>query len=109
MSEVGAFCVDFVDSADEVRLNLRGEFDMAGVDLCQRELDRAHTRRAGRIVLDLSDLTFIDSTGLRTLVQACGNSDGKAIELVPGPAPVQRVFALTGLLERLPFVDGNGR
>ena len=59
------------------------------------------------LVLDLSKLTFLDSTGLRCLVTADerGREAGRRVVIVRGPDPVQRVFAITRLEERLDMVD----
>jgi anti-anti-sigma factor len=59
------------------------------------------------LVLDLSDLTFLDSTGLRTVVTADerARESGRRLVVVRGPDAVQRVFAITRLEERLEMVD----
>jgi anti-anti-sigma factor len=87
---------------------LAGELDLDGADRVIRELRRAETTDASRIVLDLSDLRFIDSTGIRLIVAADARSrrDGDRLVLIPGPRAVHRVFELTGLAERLPFAAG---
>jgi anti-anti-sigma factor len=57
--------------------------------------------------LDLSKLTFMDSTGLRALLCAkdVADSHGYEFMLVPGPKNVQRLFEVTGLLNVLPFQE----
>jgi anti-anti-sigma factor len=59
------------------------------------------------LVLDLSQLSFLDSTGLRAVVTADerARSNGRRLVVVRGPDPVQRVFAITRLEERLEMVD----
>ncbi len=59
------------------------------------------------IVVDLSGLTFMDSTGIRVLIMANARSrdDGNRLALLRGPAAVQRVFELSGVDSLLPFVD----
>ncbi len=51
----------------------------------------------------------MDSSGLRLLLRwdAEARRDGFSLQLVPGPAPVQRVFELTGMTERLPFISSS--
>ena len=58
-----------------------------------------------RIVVDLGRLAFIDSTGLRLLLQADARAREHGYELVlrPGGASVQRVFEVTGALDVLRF------
>jgi anti-sigma B factor antagonist len=52
-----------------------------------------------KVEVDLSGLTFIDSTGLQTLVEGSrlASQYGCALSLVPGSDAVQRTFVLTGL------------
>ena len=59
------------------------------------------------LVVDLSALTFMDSSGLATLVHAkkTAEQSGRPFALVAGPPQVQRVLEVTGLLEEFVFVD----
>jgi anti-anti-sigma factor len=86
---------------------LEGELDIAGAPELERELLRVERTDALSIVVDLSDLAFIDSTGVRLLLQADARSraDANRLSLLRGPRGVQRVFELTGVLDRLPFAD----
>ena len=87
-------------------LTLRGELDLATVSLLGEELDRA-TRGTGAVVIDLSGLRFIDSSGLHVLVGAereLGASGGQLV-LVRGPRAVRRVFELTGLDTHFEWCD----
>ena len=85
-------------------LVLAGEFDMTtapGVET----MVVASAASARRLTLDLSQLTFMDSTGLGLVLSAqrlC-RASGAEFALVPGPRQVQRVFEITGLLDALPF------
>lgn len=58
-------------------------------------------------MIDLSSLTFLDSTGLRTIVTADQRArrDGRRLVVRKGPATVHRVFTITRLDERLEMVD----
>jgi anti-sigma B factor antagonist len=92
-----------VVSGDDHTLVLSGELDMAAED----ELETAivSCANAARLTLDLSQLTFMDSTGLTLILLAddlC-KAHGIAFALVPGPRQVQRVFEIAGVVERLPF------
>ena len=51
------------------------------------------------LVLDLRDLTFMDSTGLRLVIRwhTAAQDNGFSFAVVPGPEVVQRVFRLTGM------------
>jgi anti-anti-sigma factor len=81
-----------------VVLTLGGELDLATVPLLQEQLDRAGRGR-GAVVIDLSGLRFIDSSGLHMLVRAERQlrASGGQLVLVRGPRAVRRVFELTGL------------
>jgi anti-anti-sigma factor len=86
---------------------LIGELDLATTDPVQAELERVEATDAAAIVLDLSDLTFMDSTGVRLLVnaQARSRADSNRLTLLRGRAAVQRVLELTGVAALLPFAD----
>jgi anti-sigma B factor antagonist len=57
------------------------------------------------IVVDLSRLTFMDSTGARLSIEAQARSraDRDRLLVLRGPAPVQRVFELCGVDDLVPF------
>ena len=86
---------------------LSGELDLAGAPGAEEELKRVEATDAGVIVLDLSGLTFIDSTGVRLVVSADARSraDSNRLTLLRGPAAVQRVFEISGVEELVPFAD----
>jgi anti-anti-sigma factor len=88
-------------------ISVRGELDVANADDVERELVRVEGTDARSIVLDLSGLTFIDSTGIRLLVSAHARSRAGSdrLTLLRGPRFVQRVLELTGILNLLPFAD----
>jgi anti-sigma B factor antagonist len=81
-----------------------GELDIATAPRLERVLTQE--REPGdRVVLDLADLEFIDSTGLRVIVQAVEASRraGWELTLRQGPPAVRRVFEISGVLGALPF------
>jgi anti-sigma B factor antagonist len=86
-------------------ISLTGELDMAGAPALEARVGELCADAPEVLVIDLSGLTFIDSTGLRTLLSAQSMCDAQAcdLSLVQGPENVQRLFALTGLLDHLPF------
>jgi anti-anti-sigma factor len=88
-------------------IRVQGELDLATAEQLERELARVESSDALAIVLDLSALEFIDSTGVRVILQADARSraDSQRLALLRGPRAVQRVFELTGILDRLPFAD----
>jgi anti-anti-sigma factor len=88
-------------------IELLGELDIAGAPRMEEELLRVESTDAASIVVDLRELEFIDSTGIRLLVMAADRSraDGR-FTLLRGPEQVHRVFEITDLASRLPFADG---
>jgi anti-sigma B factor antagonist len=59
------------------------------------------------VVIDLRQLTFMDSTGVAALVAAdrYARRDGWSLAIVKGPPQVQRVLEICGLTEVLPLAD----
>jgi anti-anti-sigma factor len=100
--------LDTEDRDGLVKIALRGELDLSTVSKVEDELESVEAKQPAVLVLDLSRLSFLDSTGLRCLVTADQRAKeaGRRLVLVRGPSPVQRVFDLTHWTERLDFVDG---
>jgi anti-sigma B factor antagonist len=90
-----------------VHVALVGELDLSTVAKVQEELRRIEVNSPATLVVDLSKLTFLDSTGLRCIVTADerAREEGRRIVIVRGPDAVQRVFAITRLDDRLEMVD----
>jgi anti-sigma B factor antagonist len=89
-------------------LRLSGELDLGAASALEDGVRPLCENGAREMTLDLSDLIFIDSTGLAAVMLAsalCGKHDC-SFELVPGPRQVQRLFEIAGLLNALPFRDG---
>jgi anti-anti-sigma factor len=93
-----------------VHVALMGELDLSTVAKVQEELRKVEADFPPTVVVDLSKLTFLDSTGLRCIVTADerARDEGRRVVIVRGPDPVQRVFAITRLEERLEMVDDAG-
>jgi anti-anti-sigma factor len=84
----------------------RGEIDLATVDLVRGAVER-ELKPGQDLVVDLREVGFMDTSGLRYVLELVERSsrDGFAVRLVRGPSAVQRVFEVSGLAPRLPFVD----
>lgn len=85
----------------------RGELDVASAPVLEAELRRVESLAPSAILLDLSGLTFMDSTGIRVLAGAHERALPQAygISFLSGPPAVQRVIELSGLRAVLPFAD----
>ena len=86
-------------------LSLYGELDVASAPLLEKQIKRLQWAMAARIVLDLSGLDFIDSTGLHALLLAHRRAPDGQLTLLRGSRNVHRVFELTGTDALLPFAD----
>jgi anti-anti-sigma factor len=88
-----------------VTVTLRGELDLASAGALQERLTAVEQAAPSLIVLDLSDLSFIDSSGLRVLLLADGRAreDGRELVLTHSSDAVQRVFEMTGTRDLLHF------
>jgi anti-anti-sigma factor len=85
---------------------LSGEADLSGAPSIEAAVADAASK-AQRMILDLRNLTFIDSSGLRALMRGHEQCGARGVELrvIPGPENVQRLFELSGMNEILPFFD----
>jgi anti-anti-sigma factor len=83
-----------------------GKWDLASRDATRRAVRRALKRRPECVVLDLGGLTFIDSSGIRVVVELARGCAAQSIRLVivPGAIAVQQVFQIARLTESLPFL-----
>ena len=92
---------------DRVVLALSGELDLATAEDLRRAAVRAEASGRQRLVVDLSALQFIDSSGIHLIVQLANRmrARGPELSVVRGPDPVHRVFELCRLDQELPFAD----
>ncbi len=95
------------DRNDEVDLVLRGELDISSVPALREALRELRDEDVSRVRLDISQLQFVDSTGLRALLVAHRESSvaGWKLALTRAPEHVQQMFELTRTASVLPFED----
>jgi anti-sigma B factor antagonist len=88
-------------------LELSGELVFETARKVERELRALEERRPDRLAIDLRGLSMIDSTGLALVVSADARAraEGRRLVVVEGPDPVQRVFRMTRLDDRLDMVS----
>jgi anti-sigma B factor antagonist len=91
---------------DRVVLELHGELDLAGAPLLQEAIDSAEGQ-APMLVLDLEDLAFIDSSGLRVILSAHERAKerGHELALTRGSQQVQRLLMIAGVSDRLRVIE----
>lgn len=91
-----------VAASDCVALQLAGEYDISRRDELERHLSRAYGARVA--VLDVKDVSYLDSTALTCLIRLrkriMEHDDGGVVRIVGAGAQVRRILNLTNL-ERL--------
>jgi anti-anti-sigma factor len=95
------------EEGKQVRIAVGGELDLSSALTFDEEIRRAEERNPRTLVLDLRDLRFLDSTGLRLIMsaQARARKRGHRFAVVQGTEAVQRIFRLAGVARRLDLVE----
>jgi anti-sigma B factor antagonist len=103
----GELEVTVTRDGDRHTVALVGELDIGTVERAEAALSEVESGDARMIVLDLSGLTFMDSTGVRLALAAAARSraDSDRLRFARGGPAVQRVFDLSGVTDTLPFID----
>jgi anti-anti-sigma factor len=104
------FEVTVEERGGAVHVLMVGELDISTALRLEDELHRIEAGGPQLIVLDLQQLSFMDSTGLRLLISADARAReaGRDVAIVQGNEMVQRVLRLTRLDERLHIVEDPG-
>jgi anti-anti-sigma factor len=105
-SRVGAqehLRVDVRREADRVVLRLDGELDLASSPILEHALEAADVTQAPLLVLDLDELSFVDSTGLRVILLAheAARNREQEFAITPGSSQVQRLLSITSVAEHM--------
>jgi anti-sigma B factor antagonist len=105
--ESGRLTVQLITDAQGVALRLEGELDLETSLEFDRRLAAIDQARISRLLIDLGGVTFMDSRGLSSIVRAhqAAEANGHILVVRRGSNQVQRLFALTGIDERLTFED----
>ena len=99
--------IELVRQAGTSRIVLRGDIDLNArpeVERLVAELDRSPPER---VVVDLREVTFFDTTGLQMAhhFDRWGRDHGVPVVFTPGSPPVMRALRAAGLALRLRFSD----
>jgi anti-sigma B factor antagonist len=97
-------------NGDRTILAIHGELDLATVDDVRARLDALRAERRP-VLLDLDGLEFMDSTGIRLVLQAAqdGARTGWEFSITRGSRAVRRVFEAARIEDRLPYVIESDR
>ena len=99
------FAYEVLSEGEEARVALSGELDMAATLKLEPVVDGLLADGARSLVLDLAELTFIDSTGMALLVgvNERASAAGAELTLLRPAEHVGRVLEVTGLDGLLPL------
>jgi len=105
--KLGTLTLQSARDGDTHAITVSGELDVASAPDLEAELLAVEATDARTIMVDLAGLQFIDSTGLRLLLNAYARSraDSDRLALLRPTDGVFRVFEIAGLANRLPFAD----
>lgn len=105
----GTLTIRVRDDGSRCTVALVGELDLANTAALSAALEQAASEGDLLLTIDLSELEFIDSTGIALLVATHRRLEGSdRLTLVPSRKDaVRRVLALTGLDAELPFAAAS--
>jgi anti-anti-sigma factor len=102
-SNFEALTVRIEDSPDGSSVvAIAGELDLSTIPKMQRPLFEQIAQRPA-VLVDLSGLSFIDSSGIGVLIEACRCANGAPMHVLIGSgSQVERVFSITGVSAAMP-------
>jgi anti-anti-sigma factor len=88
-------------------VTVTGDVDLASVNLLESARDRALSGSPSQLLIDLREVRFVDSSGLKFLLETnrLSKSGGWRLQLLKPSESVMRPFVLTGVEKHLPFVE----
>ena len=92
---------------DAYVIRVQGELHVSGCPRLELALAKAEQSQARRILLDLEEVTFIDSFGLETVLKASRRSasNGNRLRITPGKGNVADMFRVSALDATLPLTN----
>jgi anti-anti-sigma factor len=104
--ESDIFRCDVAHERGTARVRALGELDLATVPILESELAALRDARVEHLILDLSELEFLDLSGLRCIVafDRTARREGFSFAIVRGQRNVQRMFEMTNTDAGLRFI-----
>jgi anti-anti-sigma factor len=93
------FRLETILTGDAAVIKLAGELDRAAAERLAEAFERTSRSMDARLVLDLAEVTFVDSAGLRALIgiERRARERNVALQTVSPPEHVRAVFRLSGI------------
>jgi anti-anti-sigma factor len=88
-------------------LSVDGEIDIATAGTVDEAIEQAVTEGRSRVAVDLEGVSFMDSTGLRSLIVAHRRlaDIGGTLAVIPGSGPIRRLLEVAGVVDTLEIVQ----
>jgi anti-anti-sigma factor len=100
------FRIDTLESQVGITIKLAGELDSATCPALLERFEQAVSALDGReLVIDLEEVPFIDSTGMRAIItiERRSSEERIALALAPPPPAVSELLQVTGIASRVPL------
>ena len=106
---VALHAIDIAESPRSTVAALSGEIDLSAIGALEDALAQVLATPPAVLVLDLREVSFLDSSGLRLILRLdrSQREAGSQLTVVRGGRRVERVFELTGAAEHLDLVEGH--
>ena len=102
--------IETLQTGSAITITVTGELDSAtGAEVLERFEALAMAPDAREAVLDLTGVSFIDSAGMRAIVQVerASTDRGLALTISPPPADVTELLQVTGITDRIALSPGS--
>lgn len=101
------FGLETESEGTSVLIRIRGDFDIQVVDQVTEELGRVESGEPDLLVIDLSKLSFMDSSGMAAVAAAHvrARESDRRFAIVRPPAGVRQAFDRTKFSEVVPMTD----
>ncbi|MFD0783736.1 STAS domain-containing protein [Micromonospora azadirachtae] len=95
--------------AEGVTVSARGEIDLSTADELQHEIEAAIASNASAVVVDLAEVTFLDSAGINALLRGRRLADDrrKPYHVTNAQGMVRQLLRLTGVWDHLSTPAGG--
>lgn len=107
MKEENKFYITKKLTAEHITISLHGELDLSVAMELQADIDCYVKQSKRALILDMQQLTYIDSTGIGMLIQILKQRDaiGGKLKVVHVPERIMRLFDITGITQHLDIED----